>query len=324
MRASRVADRFVKTILLQPRIRALLQAGRSRFDALMHCYRYGSPYYTPRYRLGPQILRKRFPTHPDARVELHMLLCGRDFLMGLWALASWMVHSGIPTRIFIHDDGTLNRHHALTLQQVFPGSSFVSLRKADELANSQLQGFPDCLRMRQFSPTGLKLVDFRLLSKAPIILSLDSDVFFFDRPDEIIRRLRDSSTQPPFVFMKDVVRSYSLGEEAMNQEAGIPAPLLNTGIGLIRPDAVAFAFLEQLCRRRPEIFSDPFLAEQTAYAILACKNGFDLLSHEYRIPNAAHHAPLVAGHYVRGIRERFWIDAVGAGHGAILGRMNPA
>jgi hypothetical protein len=324
MIASRLADPFLKFMLSQPRVRALLQAGRSRFDSMRHCWKYGAPYYTPRYRLGPQILRTRFPTHPDAQIELHMLLCGRDFLMGLWALASWMVHSGIPTRIFIHDDGTLNRHHALTLQQVFPGSSFVSLRKADELAHYQLGDFPNCSRMRKLSTTGLKLVDFRLLSKGPVVLSLDSDVFFFDRPAEIIQRLQNWSAQPPFVFMKDVVPSYSLAEEAMGQEAGRTVPLINTGLALIRPDSVDYFYLEELCGRRPEIFSDPFLAEQTAYAILACKNGFDLLSHEYRIPSAAHHAPLVAGHYVRGIRERFWIDAVGTGHYAILGRMNPA
>ncbi len=314
----RLLDRMMESLLSKRRIRGLLQEARAGYDSLRHCWRYGRRYFRPRFRIGPRILEKRFPASPDADLELHMLLCGRDFLMGVWALASWLAHSKLPTRVVVHDDGSLREQQVRRLLAVFPGAVCIRREEADARAQSELAGFPQCLNFRRMSPMGLKLLDFRLFANRSTALMMDSDVFFLDKPAEILDYATPGGGGAAFVFMADIVRSYSLPLSVIAQEGGAVPPGICAGLGLAAVRLIDFAYLEDLFGRRPEIFSEPFLAEQTAYAILGSRNGLQLLGAGYRIPSERDTYPLIAGHYVRGIRERFWIDGVGTGHRAIL------
>ena len=133
--------------------------------------------------------------------ELHLLLGHRYVGMCLWAAKSFLVKARRAYRVVLHDDGSLTDADVNTLGEHLLNGRIIRKREADEAMRELLAAHPACQRYRLSAPTvaghngrrmnlgifAIKLFDFTLLSQARKILSLDTDILFFQRPDDIIR-----------------------------------------------------------------------------------------------------------------------------------------
>ena len=114
--------------------------------------------------------------------------------------------SGVRYPLHIHDGGLLDANVRALLEH-FPHAKFVSRADADrevEAALTRLRA-PRSLEYRRRSALGLKLFDVFLLSHARTVLSIDSDILFFRRPDELI-----GSEGGPNLYNKDANYYYCL------------------------------------------------------------------------------------------------------------------
>jgi hypothetical protein len=74
----------------------------------------------------PDRYQQIFETRPVAMpkkcdVELHMLVCERDYLRSFWALKSFYYYSGIAARLVIQNDGSLTDEAFDRYHEHFPG-----------------------------------------------------------------------------------------------------------------------------------------------------------------------------------------------------------
>ena len=116
--------------------------------------------------------------------EVRVLTWRRDWVNCLWALKSFYRFDPGDLPLVIHDGG-LSATAARTLLRHFPDATYVPIASADAEVGAALQrrGLARCLAYRALNPTCRKLFDFYYLSKTEYVVTFDSDVLFFSRPD---------------------------------------------------------------------------------------------------------------------------------------------
>src|SRR6185295_1640954 len=109
----------------------------------------------------------------------------RDWISAVWALKSFFHACGQTYPLYIHDGG-LDASHAEQMMQHFPGAKFVGRDDGDRQVVGELRrrGFDRSASYRQRNGTVRKLFDFFLMSQADALITIDSDIVFFRRPDE--------------------------------------------------------------------------------------------------------------------------------------------
>ncbi len=103
--------------------------------------------------------------------KLHIVTSSDEFVLSLWALASWYLVSGRHDRLCIHDDGTLLDFHCSIFRRLFTGSRSIRRSLADSQLIEVLNGQPLTIAFRVGCLPALKLLDFPALSRQATVLS---------------------------------------------------------------------------------------------------------------------------------------------------------
>jgi hypothetical protein len=185
-----------------------------------------------------------------------------------WSLA---LHSQRDLVLHLVDDGSLRSDQEQQLRRLFP-SGVTRWKQAVVAQLDQhlpVSRFP-VLRQRWSDYINIrKLTDIHLGSSGTKLV-LDSDMLFFQRPDELLAWW-DQPDAP--CLMLDCVESYGYSRELMEELAGAPTqPLLNVGICGLASELINWKELEHWCQILVEREGTSYYLEQALVAMLAARS----------------------------------------------------
>ena len=262
----------------------------------------------------PQIKRWREPDDLplESSVEVHLLTSARDWKCAAWALASFIHATDRRWNIVVHDDGTLNDEGIRTLRALFSSARIKGRKEADAEMESRLAGHPRCLEYRRSHPLALKLFDCTMLAGTERLILLDSDLAFFQRPDEVLEWVK--SGKPDCLFNPDFQDAYCLSRESARKRLQVELhPRINTGLSLLPRGVANIDFCEQSMADHA-LSEEESIAwrEQTLLALCASRFGTTgLLSERYEV----HFEPwmsedAITRHYVGDIRPLYYAEGI--------------
>jgi hypothetical protein len=124
------------------------------------------------------------------RPEIHSLVCHRHVYNYILAIKSFLRFYNDVT-VIVHDDGSLTKKDKDTVRKHIRNIHIIDRDYADVKINKILDQYPNCRRYRDTYVIALQLFDYTLLCESNKIVSLDSDILFFKKPDTLIDWLRD-------------------------------------------------------------------------------------------------------------------------------------
>jgi hypothetical protein len=148
--------------------------------------------------------------------------------------------------LLIHSDGTLTDANKDAWRRAIPWVQFIDRKEGDDRFESTIGSkSPLASQWRRATHTGLKLFDPHLFGSLDNLLMIDSDLLFFERPDEIV-----ASLDGKFHWNRDVANAYTVPLESMRELVGSAVPeKLNSGLLLMpRLDAAALGSLEAILK----------------------------------------------------------------------------
>ena len=131
------------------------------------------------------------------RPEIHSLVCHRHAYNYILAIKSFLRFYNDVT-VIVHDDGSLTKKDKDTIKKHIRNINIIDRGYADVKINKILDQYPNCRRYRDAFVNALQLFDYMLLCESNKIVSLDSDILFFKKPDTLIDWLRDGKTSFTF------------------------------------------------------------------------------------------------------------------------------
>ena len=218
-------------------------------------------------------------TAQTGRVEVRVLTWRRDCLDAIWALKSFYFFSGLDYPLYIHDGGLAAGQGEL-LRKHFPRATIVSAAQADRDVTAILtkRGLRRCLEYRQANITTRKLFDFFLLSTADYLVSIDSDIVFFRRPDLLEVPAKGI---PRNRYNQDSAYWYSMTLDELESNFGVrPHPLINSGLSVIRRSSIDFELIEKWLENS-KLRANLWVTEQTLHALCSTIYGVELLPAGY-------------------------------------------
>ena len=142
-----------------------------------------------KYRFFSRLILAKLPKYQCRLQEdfsLHMICQEEDITMAAWAIKSFLKYSELCPKIIIHDDGTITKNSARMLESRF--SNLKVLFKSEAL--KMIEASKDFKRIKEISAHGHKVlmqfIDIFLLSDTSKVMLMDSDILFFNKPQEII------------------------------------------------------------------------------------------------------------------------------------------
>jgi hypothetical protein len=217
----------------------------------------------------------------DGAVEIRVLTWRRDWINLLWALKSFFHYSGVRYPLYIHDGGLLPANLRQLLRH-FPNAHIVGAAEADRRVTGFLRerGFPRCADYRLRNVATRKVFDYFVLSDADYILSMDSDLVFFRRPEELCA---PPASLTKNYYNKDESYWYSMTpEEFADSFRMVPVGRINSGLFLIKRDSIKLELIEQWLSNQ-KLFDDTWVSEQTLHALCSTIHGVELLPDTYRV-----------------------------------------
>ncbi|RPH51030.1 MAG: hypothetical protein EHM85_08130 [Desulfobacteraceae bacterium] len=136
------------------------------------------------------LITPSIPCVVNGRPEIHSLVSHKHIYCYLLAIKSLLRFYNDVT-VIVHDDGSLTKKDKHILKKHIKNINIIDRDYADEKINKILADYPNCRRYRDEYVNALQLFDFMLLCEANKIVSLDSDILFFKRPDALIDWLCD-------------------------------------------------------------------------------------------------------------------------------------
>ena len=272
-----------------------------------------------RYVQRARILRtKPTPCPDDAEIELHTLVCKRDWLNGVWSLKSFRVAAGAPFRLIVHSDGSLSPKQLASLRHHFPGALFAT-REATRADLGRIAA--DCPRLisiwEQGRYPGLsRIVDAVSLSRRPTYFSVDPDVLFFDRPHEMLQR---TAEQDALFGGFNVERTkenndglYCVDEKALLAKFGIRLPTgFNFGLGWMHREKFDWCLLNEILTTVPFDDSYFFVLDQTLAAIMCAVKGYVRLPVDrYVVEPIESLRQVAARHYYARTRDLLYSEGI--------------
>ena len=240
-------------------------------------------------------------------VEVRALTWDRDWKNLLWALKSFYHFARVDYPLFIHDGG-LRPGQAEKLRRHFPDATFVGLDEADGRIRGHLSGRPRSLEYRLQNPSTRKLFDFFAFSKADYLLSIDSDIVFFGRPDLLLVPPEGLDRNR---YNRDIGFWYSMTVDELREAFGIAPPeRINSGLSVIKRDSIDFDAIEDWLGH-PKMFADKWVTEQTLHALCSTVHGVEFLPETYLVANEAGLDPsLVCKHYPGFFRKYLYTEGM--------------
>jgi hypothetical protein len=221
------------------------------------------------------------PTGSVGRVEVRALTWRRDCIDLIWALKSFYHFSAVKYPLYIHDGGLAPGQLNL-LHTHFPAARIIESITADQCVRIELErrGLTRCLAYRHKNVTTRKLFDFFLLSEADYVISIDSDIVFFRRPELLCV---PPEGIPKNRYNRDESNWYSMSLDELEANFGIrPPERINSGLSVIRRESIDVEAIE-LWLAHPKLFADRWVTEQTLHALCSTVYGVELLPGTYRV-----------------------------------------
>jgi glycosyltransferase involved in cell wall biosynthesis len=245
----------------------------------------------------------------DTRCEIHVLTSSNDWLNLIWALKSFYHCSRRRYLLCIHDDGTLEENHRVSLSCHFPSARLIAKAEANARVLPLLSRHPRCAEFRRNNQLSPKIFDFAAYARSDRILLLDSDVLFFSEPTELLRRIEDPAYRKNCVNA-DVASAYTVSPEDVRRLAGVELiARFNSGLGLIHRDSLNFEWLEEFLSL-PGIIGHFWRIEQTLFALCSSRWSAELLPQEYAVRLEGRVGADCCRHYVGAIRHLFYDEGI--------------
>lgn len=276
---------------------------------IIYKYRHGfkTAYYRDRVR--PRILG----SPPVKRLggdqcEIHVYTSSDDWLNAMWSLKSFYHFSEKCYKLCIHHDGTLGSKQVAVLRAHFDKARVVSVREDEEEVFEQLKFFPRCAAFRRSNRLSPKVFDFFFRLESERMLVLDSDVLFFRRPAELLRRIEDR-LYAKNTFNRDANNAYAMpGDTAKKLNITLPERL-NSGLGVVHRESLDLPLLEEALACVPED-AHFWRIEQTMYAVLCAKHGYEPLPKKYDVYTEPGLNDRPVRHYVGMIRHLMYREGL--------------
>jgi len=253
------------------------------------------------------------PVGPGAECEVHILTCGWDGQLAVWAVQSFYHFAGVDWPLVFHDGGGLTPAVVAALRRVFPDARVIDAVTADRLVADRLGAdrYPATLAARRNHPNFKQAIDYALLADSPRVLGMDSDVLFFEPPAELVRLAR---TTDRFVYLRDLEDSYSVASADAEEWFGCAlSPRVNIGLGVIPTALFDPEFVDRLLASGKLMESRGEFANQTVLALHAGRSGLIHLPDDYAMATG----PLPAGatwpivrHYAGPTRQLFFDEGL--------------
>jgi hypothetical protein len=214
-------------------------------------------------------------------IEVRVLTWRRDWLNTIWSLKSFYYYAQVDYPLFIHDGG-LKPIQIEWLKNNFPDATILKKDETDAYVLTKLkqQKLDRCFAYRYRSPFGRRLIDFYLMSDAKAIITIDADVIFFNKPNELIVSSNEVGKNK---YNKDMSYYYSMeNHEIVSAFEIYPVSLINAGLSLVWRESVDFNKINEWLAN-PKLFDESWLTEQTIHALLSTIYGVELLPETYRL-----------------------------------------
>jgi hypothetical protein len=242
-------------------------------------------------------------------VEIRVLTWRRDWVNLIWALKTFYHHAGVEYPLVIHDGGLLPKQVPLLLAH-FPDARYISMADADTRFPAELRrrGLARSAEYRGKNVSTRKLFDFYLDSTADYVLTIDSDIVFFRRPEELIAR---PGGWPRNLYNRDLDYWYSMPLDELEAAFGVrPPPCVNSGLALVRRESIDLPVVERYLEH-PKLFADPWVTEQTLHALCSVTHGLEFLPDSYRVGGPPGLTPdLVCKHYPGTFRPLLYTEGM--------------
>ena len=165
-------------------------------------------------------------------LEIHILICNKDFNMGMESIESLLKYDEfkcIP--IYYHNDGSLTNEQ----MQILKDKHFnvIGADTFNEIQNN-IEKYEFCNKYRCMDKPysfwhKIKLFDYFLLSKTKRILGLDTDILFMNKPDYMLKLIRNRKS----FYMTDCSSSYCFNGSVNTHLDGV---MFNINTGMIYID----------------------------------------------------------------------------------------
>jgi hypothetical protein len=248
-------------------------------------------------------------TDREGSTEVRVLCWRRDYINLIWALKSFYIKSKVNYPLYIHDGG-LNEKATKALLFHFPNAHIINKEYADKKVHQYFSEnqMPRSKEYRQTNIATLKLFDFFILSSAKRIISIDSDIVFFQFPDELLKH--DNNVNR---YNRDFQFAYSLSLEEIKENFNIDI-ISNVNSGLFNVSREIFnpQKLEEWLQNE-KLFSNKWVTEQTLHALLAHTHtsGIAHLSSQYMVSTTRGiHEDAICKHYPGYFRPYFYQEGM--------------
>jgi hypothetical protein len=252
----------------------------------------------------PRFARQPIECGPPVSLKVFSFSSQRDLPEQAASVASFFSHVGTPSRFTIISDGSHRRESIELLRALHPS---VEVALWSDVAQPTLPS--GVRRYADRFPMGKKLAAIISLSASPPLLYADSDILFFPAATELALLTSATETHPRYLLdHKQAFDRPILGEES-------PDAPVNAGLFfLFKP--VDWELAVRSLNRTD--LSHPHLAEQTVVHLTMRRAGaqpFDparyvvtkddqyLAGDRFPLPDT------VLRHYIRPVRDKFWLTA---------------
>jgi len=188
--------------------------------------------------------------------EIHILTCKRDFEDFLLTIKTFYLFNKVNWKLVVHSDGSLGPSEASIIKDTIENCRIVSLEEAQDVVLPALKPYKYCYEIRRdylnthIKQMFLKVFDPLLLCDSNYYITLDSDVFTYDRCDRLIALVND---QTPFYHGGGWgCLKYPVSIEKLHKEGFKPVGNLNAGLIGISKDM----FDLELCDRFYKLLKD--------------------------------------------------------------------
>ena len=228
-----------------------------------------------------------------------------------WTLAN---QSGREISVSLVDDGTLSDRHEEGIRRLFPNGTTVRKEEITDKVETLLpiDKFP-VLRQRWIDYVNIrKLTDIHLGSTGPKLV-LDSDMLFFDKPNEMLDWW-DQKNSDELCLMTDCEESYGYSRPLMEKLTGATIPkLLNVGVCGSTSESMDWEKLEHWSAALVEAEGTSYFLEQALVAMMASTQKHRVMPVETYITFPSRDTVLNKGgilqHYVSDSKPSYFGDA---------------
>mgnify|MGYP001561184148 FL=1 len=271
-------------------------------------------YFINKFWNSKLIYRLKLPEYKLVEnVEIHMLCQKKDSDMLAWSLMSFINTSGVCPKVVVHDDGSFDQNATDKLEHKFPELKVLSLKKANELINNMTGLSPKLLEHREHGHKLIyKLVDIFLLSRSEKIMVLDSDILFFNRPEEILKFINEDADCDSLISRHDGTYNLMLPPDYLSKY-GIfknEADYMNSGIILYKKNKIGTDKLSEYFENTLRKPGDYFV-EMAGWGCLIAQTNFKFLTKESYIVKGRPEINTVAKHFTGPRRHEFYIYGIG-------------